>query len=433
MSERGRAEALEQARVGTEAPPAPAAAPAADDLHRPRLRTVLTALCVTEITSWGILYYAFPVLASTIKDDTGWSIPASTAAFSLALVVAGIVGIPVGRLLDRRGPHLLMTAGSVVGVGAVLMVAWAPNLAWFTAAWLVAGVAMSAVLYQPAFAALTRWYGPGHLGALTTVTLVAGLASTVFAPLTDLLATHMSWRATYVVLAGVLAAVTIPLHAIVLRRPWPPAPPPAAHADVPTDTRAIIRSRPFVVLVVAMTVGSFAMYAVVINIVPLLEERGSSTTVGAWALGLGGAGQVLGRFGYSRFARASGVRARTVGVLAATAACTALLAFVPGPVWLLVVIAVVAGTWRGMATLLNATAITERWGATSYGTLSGILSAPAMAASALAPWAGAALAGPLGGYAHMFALLAALGLAAAALATGSVPTVRVSRIRRASR
>ncbi|WP_268823530.1 hypothetical protein [Yinghuangia soli] len=47
-------------------------------------------------------------------------------------------------------------------------------------------------------------------------------------------------------------------------------------------------------------------------------------------------------------------------------------------------------------------------GAASYGTLSGIRSAPAMAASALAPWAGAALAGPLGGDPHMFALPAAL-------------------------
>ncbi|TDC72826.1 hypothetical protein [Actinomadura sp. 7K507] len=57
--------------------------------------------------------------------------------------------------------------------------------------------------------------------ALTALTIVAGLASTVFAPLTDALAPHLTWRGTYLVLAAIHAAVTIPLHAIALRRHWP--------------------------------------------------------------------------------------------------------------------------------------------------------------------------------------------------------------------
>jgi MFS family permease len=149
--------------------------------------------------------------------------------------------------------------------------------------------------------------------------------------------------------------------------------------------------------------------------------------VAAWALGLGGAGQVVGRFGYAAFARRTSVRTRTAAILTGTAVTTALLAFVPGPMLLVVALSVLAGTARGVATLLNATAVTERWGASSYATLSAILSAPAMAASAIAPWAGAALAGPLGGYPHMFALLAAAGAAAAVLALGSVPRRRPSR------
>jgi MFS family permease len=154
---------------------------------RPRPDAVLAALCVTEITSWGVLYYAFPVLAPAIQIDTGWSVPATAAAFSAALVIAAVAGIPLGRILDRRGPRLAMTTGSVLATLATAGVAAAPALAWFALAWCAAGVAMSAVLYQPAFVALTRWYQPRHASALTILTLVAGLASTVFAPLTDTL------------------------------------------------------------------------------------------------------------------------------------------------------------------------------------------------------------------------------------------------------
>lgn len=162
---------------------------------RSRPRAVLPALCLTQITSWGIVYYAFPVLNPAITADTGWSPGATTAAFSAALVVSAIAGIYVGRVLDHRGPRLVMTAGSVVGALSLLVIAAAPSLAVFFAGWLLAGAAMAAVFYQPAFAALTRWWAPDHVRALTIVTLAGGLASTVFAPLTAILADHMSWRA----------------------------------------------------------------------------------------------------------------------------------------------------------------------------------------------------------------------------------------------
>ncbi len=76
----------------------------------------LAVLCVTEITSWGVLYYAFPVLAPSISADTGWSVSAVTGAFSAGLGVSAPAGIVVGRLLDRWGPRWVMTAGSLLGV-----------------------------------------------------------------------------------------------------------------------------------------------------------------------------------------------------------------------------------------------------------------------------------------------------------------------------
>ncbi|WP_371588020.1 MFS transporter [Streptomyces virginiae] len=383
---------------------------------RSRPRAALPALCVTQITSWGIVYYAFPVLGSHITTDTGWSPAATTAAFSGALLVSALAGIPIGRVLDRRGPRAVMTAGSVLGTLALLVIAAAPNLAAFSVGWLLAGVAMAATFYPPAFAALTRWWGPDRVRALTIVTLAGGLASTVFAPLTAALAEHLSWRATYAVLAAILAAVTIPAHALALRAPWPAAspPPPSAIGHTP-----IPRSRPFVLLAAAFTLSSFAMYAVVMGLIPLLTERGATPVQAAWALGLGGAGQTLGRTLYASLSARTSVTTRTATLIALGGATTAALALIPGPVPLLVILAVLAGVIRGNLTLLQATAVTDRWGTNQYGRLSGLLGAPAHIAAALAPWAGAVLAGPLGGHQHLFLLLAALSLAATILSIGT--------------
>ena len=386
-------------------------------LNASGLRRVVLVLSITEITSWGILYYAFAVLASSIVRDTGWSQVSVTAAFSASLIVSGVVGIVLGRRLDRFGPRWIMTTGSVLAVIAVLVIATAQNYAVFVTGWLIAGTAMAGVLYAPAFAALTHWGGQRRVPALTTLTLVAGLASTVFAPLTAGFETVTNWRTTYLILSLLLAAITIPMHWWGLNHPW--------HLEAPSKHETVrgneARTLPFVALMLTATLSAFVVYAAVINLVPLLVERGLSTTEAAIGLGVGGIGQVTGRLGYARFAAAMTPVSRTVVVILAIGMTTAMLAVAPAVMSVLFVASALVGVARGIFTLVQATAISDRWGSTRFGHLNGILTAPVLLASAIAPFAGAALADATGGQREAFMLLAGLALvpAVTALATGT--------------
>ena len=395
-------------------------AQAADPVSGSRPAAALPALCITQITSWGILYYAFPVLVPSIAADTGWSTTTITAAFSLGLIVSAPAGIPVGRILDDRGPRSVMTVGAVAGAAALIAVATATNLVVFTAGWVIAGIAMAATFYQAAFAALTRWYGPRRVRALTTLTLAGGLASTVFAPLTAALAWSVGWWHTYLILAVTLLLVAVPLHWFALRGAWVTAPAEHTHIEIPgNDVAQIARSKAFTLLATALTLSGFAMYAVVFGLIPLLLDRGLTPAAAAWALGLGGLGQTLGRLLYAPIAKHTTAAQRTTILVIAGAATTILIAVIPGPTWLLLAAATAAGTVRGNLTLLQATAITDRWGTTNYARLTALLSAPVTIAAAIAPWAGSALAGLLGNYSSVFVTLAAMSVIATAFARAS--------------
>ncbi len=291
----------------------------------PGRRRVLSILCLTEITSWGILYYAFPVLSPAITADTGWSTSVIVAAFSVSQLVAAVVGIPVGRILDRHGPRWVMTAGSVIAAPSLIIVATLHSMVVFCLGWIIAGAAMGAVLYPPAFAALTRWWGTDRIQALMILTLAAGLASTIFAPLTALLSDQSDWRRTYLVLAAILLVVTVPGHPFGLRGRWPSV--TASHPDAPAamDKADVVRSRPFLALTASLSLAAFVAFAGVFNLVPLLLEHGAEPALAATALGLGGLGQVLGRIGYLPLQRFTGVRGRTVGIIGATALTTVFL------------------------------------------------------------------------------------------------------------
>src|SRR5262245_55432775 len=162
---------------------------------------IVAAVSVTETITWGIVYYGFPVFLHSMETDLQASRVAVTGAFSLGLGVSALAAIPVGRWLDRHGPRLLMTLGSCLG--ALLLLLWSrvETQAGLYAIWALMGLAMATTLYEPAFAAVVLWFTAQRDRALLTVTLVAGLASTIFMPIESWLLAHLGWRAAILVLA----------------------------------------------------------------------------------------------------------------------------------------------------------------------------------------------------------------------------------------
>jgi predicted MFS family arabinose efflux permease len=254
--------------------------------------------------------------------------------------------------------------------------------------------------------------------------VAAGFASTIFAPLTSALAGQVNWREVYLILGAVLAAVTIPAHALALRPPWPPrAAQPADPSPLPEEKagalpadRQVFASRAFLQLVTAATLCAFAQYAALVNLVPLLTGRGLSPSLAAGALGLGGAGQVAGRLCYRALDARTGARGRVTAIIGAGAVVTLLLGLLPGPAALLVVASVIAGAVRGVFTLTEATLVADQWGANRYAVINGVFNAPLTAAGAIAPTIGAGIAALTGSYPAMFTILAVVAATGAVMA-----------------
>jgi len=374
---------------------------------------------VTVTIAYGVLYYAFTVLAPAIVADTGWSATAVTAAFSAGSLFGALVGVPVGRVLQRHGPRWVMTAGSVLAAVAVAVVAAAPTLPVFVVGWLLAGAASAATFYPPAFAALTRWFGTRRVRAITTLTLVAGFSSTVFAPLTAFLGEELGWRSTYLLLGTLMLVATAPAHAVALRLPWHGGSAGASEAGGRGRDRAVLRSRTFVLVAASGTLTSLVMYASLVHLVPLLTDRGMGLHLAAWALGLSGAGQVAGRLLYPALDRRWAPNPRAVlGIVTLTATVLA-LGVMPGPVALLIAVAIVGGAARGLFTLVMATVVSDHWGPERYAALNGVYNAPLGVAAALAPAFGAAVTSWTGGPSGLFVVLGLLGAVAAVLAAAA--------------
>ncbi|OWY58706.1 MFS transporter, partial [cyanobacterium TDX16] len=160
-------------------------------------------LSIGQLISWGLVYYTFPLFIAPMEQELGWSRSSMFGALSAGLLVAGLCSIPVGAWIDRGHGRVLMTGGSLLAAALLFVWSRVDSLPVFYALWIGLGAAQAVILYEPAFAVITRVYGPRYKQAILLMTFLGGLASTFGIPFAQLLIERIGWRPALEVLAAV--------------------------------------------------------------------------------------------------------------------------------------------------------------------------------------------------------------------------------------
>jgi MFS family permease len=392
---------------------------------RKRPATILWMLSLGQLISWGLVYYTFPLFVVPMTEDLGWSRSSMFGALSAGLLVAGLCSIPVGAWIDRGHGRKLMTGGSL-GAAALLMV-WSriDTLPLFYVVWIGLGICQAVILYEPAFAVITRVYGPRYKQAILLMTFLGGLASTFGIPFAQLLIERIGWRPTLEVMAAVNLVVAL-MHWLFVPGPGEKAIAIAAPTPPPEGTvrksplAAAVRVPAFWGLVVAFAGYGLAFSAMSFHLIPLLDDRGVPIGVVMAIIALIGPMQVVGRV--LLMAGQRHITTIQLGALVyfAFPVAMAMLAMGVSDVYGLILFAVIYGLANGLVTILRGMSVPEFIGPEGYGVVSGALTMPTNIMRAVGPIAASLAWGAFGGYTPVLwglagiMLVAALGFAAAA-------------------
>lgn len=387
--------------------PNPSTATAPDlELGRGGHRRLIAALAVTQTVGYGVLYYAFSALLGPMSRDLQISTATAAGALTVAVLTTGAMSIPVGRWLDARGGHALMTTGSVLG--AVAVAAWsqvqtAPQL---YVVFVLIGIASAMVLYEPAFAVIVAVTDPlRRTRSLLTVTLVAGFASSIFIPLTGQLVRAYEWRSTLLILVAIYSLLAIPLHAIALRHTGPRRASASEHGGRGSPSRAV-RDPGFWLLAAAFVLHSAALAVIAIHLVLYLVSLGHSPAVAATLAGLLGLLSVTGRVVTTVSLRWLPMATIAAVILVIQGAAISLLPVFGRHILGTIVCLVLFGLGFGVASIATPAILLDRYGSTGYATIAGTLATPVLVARASAPLGGAVLAATAG-YTTVILLVAA--------------------------
>lgn len=348
----------------------------------------VTVLSITQVLTWGILIYPPVLTMPALTAAHGWSLAFGMAGFSLGLIVSGLLSPTVCGWIDRHGGNGVMGAGALAGAAGLAGLAFADHPLAYFACWILLGGAMSASLYDAAFATLTTIFGATARRQITFVTFAGGFASTAGWPATHLLLAELGWRGTYLVFAAIYLLIVAPLHYFAL--------PPAQHhatsvvASASSEPAVVWLppgGRPFFLLAAAFAIYAFILSGLTSNLLAMLQREGLPAA-GAVAIGaLFGPAQVAARFADFVLAHRTNPLWIARGAVAVVACGLAMLAFAGISLPLAAAFAVAFGAANGVITIARGALPLALFGPVGYGRVLGRIARPALIVQALAPFA----------------------------------------------
>ena len=349
--------------------------------------SLILRLGTAQTLAWASSYYLPALLAKPMAESTGLPLRTVWMAFSLALLLSAVVGPWAGRAIDRFGGRPVLAFSSLGFAAGLTLLGLAQGPVTLFCGWLLMGAAMGGGLYEGAFATLVRLQGQEARTAITGVTVLGGLASTVGWPLTGWMELEIGWRGACFAWAALHLLLGLPLNLSLPRAK--PLPPPRAGQDGSAPPSTATPRYVAWVLAYVFAATWFVSTALAAHLPQLLVASGLTLTAALAVGALVGPAQVAGRLldfaGLRRF----------------HPLLTARLATAMNPIgalfWLMLgasaapLFALLHGLGNGMLTITKGTLPLTYYGAHGFGRRQGWIVAPSRVVQAFAPLAFGAL------------------------------------------
>jgi MFS family permease len=368
---------------------------------------------------------AFSLLFPPILDEFGWERGVTAGAFSFGFLVSAVLSPSLGRLMDRRGPRVVMEIG--VGlIGAGLLLAPLASQPWHLYATLGVLVGGGSVClgYTGQSLFLPNWFVRRRGLAMSCAFSGVGVGSIILLPWLQTLIGRSGWRAACWAMAILTLVLLVPLNLLLKRRPedlgLEPDGDPSSSALAAGSQNANVVNREWAAvdwtlgramrtarfwwIALGFFCGLFAWYAVQVHQTQYLIEIGFSPTYAAWALGFVSLAGIPGQIALGQLSDRIGREwVWTVGNLGFALCYLALLLMreSPTPTLLYLMVAAQGALGYGLTSVVGAIPA-EIFQGRHYGSIFGTLMLASIAGGGAGPWVTGLLHDATGSYVLAF-------------------------------
>ena len=380
------------------------------------------------------LHSTYGLFFTPMLAELGWTRAMTSGAFSLSMIIYGVLGIVTGGLADKLGPRVVMTlCGVLLGLGCLLMSQ--VNTLWqlYLFYGVIVGIGLSGV-WVPQLSCVARWFVKRRSLMTGIVIAGAGISQLVAPPVISRLIANYDWRLSYVIL-GVVVLLSTVLAAQFLRRDpsqmgqRPYGEDEGQQQELKSETKdfsfkeSVYTAQFWIASIIFLCYG-FGFSAVLVHIVPYAIDLEISAVTAANILAVMGGISILGSYVLGGVADRIGNR--HVYIIGSALTAAALFWLVPArEEWALYLFAVAFGFAFGGMGAAESPLIARLFGVNSHGLIYGVIHIGFTVGSALGPYLTGYIFDITGTYQVAFLLCAALAITSLIIAAVLRPTRRL--------
>lgn len=366
------------------------------------------------------------VFVVPLQDEFGWSRGQVSVALSLSALISGLFGPLAGVLVGRVGARWLMGVGGVMMGVCLGLLGVTQSLAYFYLMFMVMAAWRSSTMIVPVGAVVANWFDRKRGLALGFTTAGIGLGGLVVAPVAALLIDVVGWRATFFLEGTAIVAMMAPLAAFVIRQHPSEKGLLPDGAETIADSKAgagvegwslaeALRTPAFFVVSAAFSLAFATLGAVLIHIVPFLEDHGFSSAKAGLVLGCVSGIGVLGKIGSGYLADRMSPRLVCAWVFLMQAVGLTLLLQSGGSTLGVIAFALIFGYSMGAVVALQPMMAVYCFGMASIATVLGAMVAVTSVFNALGPVTAGFVYDATGAYSLIFIVYIVIDCVAAGL------------------
>ncbi len=365
------------------------------------------------------IHNTFGVFFKPVLTEFGWTRAMTSGAFSLAMIMVGLLGVFMGGLNDRFGPRIVLSlCGFLFGLGFLLMSQISAVWQLYLFYGIIIGAGVSGA-WVPLMSTVARWFSDRR-GLMSGIVLGGVSMGGLIAPLvaTQLISAY-DWRMSYIILGGI-ALIIIVSAAQFLRRD------PAQVGQVPYGNneggetglelgtegftlREAVYTKQFWLYFSLLFCSGFSMYGTIVHIVPHAIDLGFSPPIAAGLLSTLSGLSLVGRIGLG--GAADRIGNKRVFIISFILMSGSLLWLVPATeVWKLYLFVVVFGFAYGGLGVVESPLAASLFGLGSHGLIYGVLIVGWTMGGAASPFVTGYVFDVTGSYQAAFLLGAAVGI-----------------------
>lgn len=326
-------------------------------------------LGVLTIVSYGSWFYGFGVLLDDMAADFGSGVGILTLGYTIAQILTGVLGMWVGRTLDRHGARRPFAVGAIVGPGVVIASTFANSPALFAVTFGIGGGVIGASsFYHLTQTVAARLSTGSEARAIAQLTIWGAFSSPILIPVTEVLRSWIGWRDTVRVSVVVVGVVLVVAAVFVDRDGASRSVSPSASSRLALAgawKEPLVRR-----YALSSLASSFGTSIIMVLQIPAMVAGGLERSTAASMAGARGFAQLLGRLPLGRVLDTWSTRNVLIGAKLLIASGAVLLAF-SGNVVVAVLFVIVGGVGIGAVSPLDGIYAREVLPAHDLGTLMG--------------------------------------------------------------